>query len=226
MQNIHGDKIKEALFEAKNFYFESDLLNSNTNQVSYNYQRGIDTISFELKNNIDELRYSDVEISYVVTINTLDGKQVVDKSGNTVKEVAGKLTNKNIESKKIEFTNLPEGNYVVTAKSKSPYEKTIQANFTLTSNDYDITYEVSDSSDSPVMRLTVVTKDYAGDVTINYPEGVLPDSTDLKFSGANSGSSQSSVTIYFDANSEYTFQFFKKNPMQVFVKENFSVVGS
>lgn len=226
MQNIHGEKINETLYEAKNFYFESDLLNSNTNPVSYAYQRGIDSISFELKNNIDELRYSDVEISYVVTINTLDGKQVVDKSGNTVNEITGKLTNQNIESKKIEFTNLAEGNYVVIAKSKSPYEKTIQANFTLTGNDYNITYEVSDSKDSPVMRLTVITKDYAGDVTINYPEGVSPDSTDSKFSSVNSGFAQSSVAIHFDANSEYTFQFFKKEPTRVFSKENFSVVGS
>ena len=60
------EKNAELVYEAQNFYFESDLLSDNTNQLAYTYDTGNDTITFNLKNNIDELRHSEVNIEYVV----------------------------------------------------------------------------------------------------------------------------------------------------------------
>ncbi len=217
---------QEVVFEAKNFYFESDLLKDFTEPVSYKYQTGIDTISISLKNNIDDYRFSDVEIDYEIMITDIDGNSVNDKSGAVVKKQTGKLSNTNIDSKQIQFTNLTSGIYVVTANATKPYQKSIQGTFTLTENDESIFYEVSDSVNSPVLYLTIISKDYSGDVTINWPEGVVPDSTDSNFENVDTGFLASSTNITFNANSEYKIQFFKSNPSSVYTTEQFSVERS
>lgn len=194
------------------------MLRDNTNPVSYSYQRGIDSITVELKNNIDDFRFSEVEISYEVYITDLNGNKVINKNNEEVPIQKGKLTNKEIEKDVITFENLASGNYVVSAKSVSPYEKTIQANFNLTNKDEEIIYQVSDSVNSPVLQLTIITKDYSGDITINYPKGVIPDNTDSKFP---TDFTDSQFTVKFNANSEYTFQFFKNDPTKVYTKSDF-----
>lgn len=215
-----------VVFEAKNFYFESDLLKDLTEPVSYKYQTGIDTISILLKNNIDDYRYSDVETNYEVTITDIDGNSVNDKNGDIVKKQTGKLSNTNIEAKQIQFTNLPSGIYVVTANATKPYHKSIQGTFTLIEKDESISYEVSDSVNSPVLYLTIISKDYSGEVTINWPDGVVPNSTDSNFKNIDTGFVASSTNISFNANSEYKIQFFKSNPNSVYTTEQFSVERS
>lgn len=217
------NKSDASIYQAKNFYFESDLLNDSTDIPSYTYQEGIDKISFVLKNNIDELRYSEVETSYIVELKNFDDTEVTDKDGNIVNSVTGILSNANIESKVISFNNLKEGNYKIIAKAESPYSKTLQANFTLLGNDNTVTYSVSDSKDSPILKVTVMTKDYSGNICISWPEGISPDSTDMNFSNINSGFESSNTTINFKANSEYTFQFFKQNPSQIFSNDDILV---
>ena len=68
------EKNMELLYEAQNFYFESDLLSDNSNQLAYTYDIGNDTISIVLRNNIDELRYSEVNIEYDVCITDIQRK--------------------------------------------------------------------------------------------------------------------------------------------------------
>lgn len=220
------EKNVELVYQAKSFYFESDLLSDNTNPQAYTYERGRDDISINLSNNIDELRYSEVDIEYVVTITDRYGNQILDKEGNVVTEKAGILSNKNIDKQEISFTNLPSGIYLVTAEVISPYEKTLQASFVLTENDENIIYQVNDSVNSPVLQLTVRTQDYSGNIKISWPEGVVPDSTNPKFLNIDTGYEQGSTMVQFEANSEYVFQFFKKQLNIVFTKDNFSVERS
>ncbi|MBR3613874.1 MAG: hypothetical protein IKL55_01690 [Clostridia bacterium] len=217
------EKNKDIVYEAKSFYFESDLLSDNTNPKAYTYEKGKDSISFSLSNNIDELRYSDVETQYVVNITDIHGNTVQDKEGNIIKEKTGKLSNKNVEEKTIEFTNLPTGTYLITAKAIKPYERTLRASFVLTEKEEDIIYEIHDSANSPILQLTIQTEDYSGDINISWPAGVAPDSTNEKFSGVNTGYLQGSATITFEANSEYTLPFFKKQPSSSYSKDDFSV---
>ena len=136
------EKNNDIVYEAKSFYFESDLLSDNTNPKAYTYEKGKDSISFSLNNNIDELRYSDVETQYVVNITDIHGNAVQDKDGNNIKEKTGKLSNKRIEQQIIEFTNLPTGTYLITAKAVKPYERTLKASFVLTEKDENIVYEI------------------------------------------------------------------------------------
>ena len=68
------ERNEDLVYQAKNFYFESDLLSDNTNLSSYTYDVGNDTITFKLSNNIDELRHSQVDIEYVVKITDIRRK--------------------------------------------------------------------------------------------------------------------------------------------------------
>lgn len=205
----------DIVYQAKNFYFESDLLSDNTNPKSYTYQKGKNNISIILRNNIDSLRYSEVDIDYIVTISDIQGKKIEEKTGT--------LSNKNIDAKQIEFTNLQSGTYTVVAKSKNPYEKTLQANFIIEKENDEIVYQISDSQNSPVLQLTVITEDYDGDIKISWPSGVAPDSTDDKFSDVNIGYNGGNKVVNFNSNSEYTFQFFKQNPNLNYNKNDFTV---
>ena len=76
------------------------------------------------------------------------------------------------------------------------------------------------------MQVTVRTADYKGNVIITWPEGIAPDSTNEKFSGVNTGYEAGSLSTAFETDSEYTFQFFKKQPNLIYNKDNFSVEGS
>lgn len=218
-----NEKNNDIVYEAKNFYFESDLLSDNTNPKAYTYEKGRDSIVFSLKNNIDELRFSDVETQYVVNITDIHGNNVQDKSGNNIEQKTGKLSNNNIEEQIIEFTNLPSGTYLITAKAVKPYERTLKASFVLSEKEEDIIYEIHDSANSPILQLTIQTEDYSGDINISWPAGVAPDSTNEKFSGVNTGYLQGSATITFEANSEYTLPFFKEQPSSSYSKDDFSV---
>lgn len=211
------------LYEAKSFYFVSDLLSDNIDQKSYSYKRGIDTISLNLSNNIDELRYSEVTIEYEVSITDLDGNSIQDKDGNTISSIQGTLSKGEINTTKIEFANLSSGAYVVTAKAIKPYKKQIQANFILTDNDYTIDYEVSDAVDSPVLNLTINVTDYSDKIKISWPDGVAPNNTNSFFKDVNTGYSNSNIIISFGANSEYIFNFFKEDPTSVFDSSDFIV---
>ena len=216
-------RTEDLVYEAKNFYFESDLLSDNTNPAVYTYDIGTDTISFKLKNNIDDLRHSEVNIDYVVRLTDIQGNSVKDKDGNIVSDLRGTLSKNNIDSDELEFTNLSSGNYLITADSVSPYVKKLQGSFVLTSKDEEITYSVNDSVGSPIVLLTVSTEDYEGDLNISWPAGIAPDSTSPMFENINSGYGAGTTKIYFDTNSEFTFQFFKNNPNTSYNKNNFNV---
>lgn len=220
------EKNTELVYEAKNFYFESDLLSNNTKALAYTYDVGNDEITINLKNNIDELRYSDVDIKYTVSLTDMQGNEVKDRNGDIVEDINGKLSNNSIDSKKITFENLSEGKYIVIAKAIEPYEKTLQASFTLKSKNESIEYKVSDSVNSPVLQLTVKTTDYKGNVKITWPSNVVPDNTESKFVNVNSGYNGGNIDIPFETNSEYIFQFFKKQPSICYDKSSFMVERS
>lgn len=219
-------KHESFLYDANDFYFESNLLAENTNQKAYTYKHGIDYIEFILKNNIDELRYSDVSITYMVTITDLNGNNVNDKSGNIINPIIDTLEKGAINNSTVKFENLKTGTYTVTAISTKPYKKQLQANFILTNEDDSITYQVSDAADSPVLNLTVSTKDYHGNVKITWPVGVAPDSTDVNFETLNTGYASGKQIVSFKSDSEYVFRFFKENSLLVYTDADFSVERS
>lgn len=217
------EKKQETVYRGTDFYLESSMLQNSITVPIYTYEKGINTITVDLNNYIDELRFSEVSINYEVSITDTNGNAVTDKNDKPIMEKTGTLSKLSKKTENITFDNLKSGTYVVTAKSLGPYSKTIKANFIITENDNSIEYTVNDSVDSNILQLTVSTKDYNGNIKISWPEGLLPNSTDPKLAGINTGSSAGNVIISFNANSEYTFQFFKNNPNIKFEKNQFTV---
>jgi len=218
-------KNQNLLYEAQAFYFESDLLNDNTNQISYTYPKGSDSVSFILKNNTDELRYSEVTIDYKVSITDISGNNIKDKNGDTISEIEGSLDKGQINSTEIEFNDLNPGVYTITAEAIKPYKKQLKANFILSESIYDIDYTINDAKDSPVLNLTINTEDYQGELKISWPKGVVPDNTDPFFENINSGYQAANTTITFNSNSEYVFLFFKEDASNVYTTSDFEVKG-
>lgn len=191
----------EPVMVAKNFYFYSDMLRNPTEGIpQYTLQTGADTVSITLMNYPDGLRTSQVDISCVVT---LTGEEVEQEQTLTL--------DKNVQDQKtVEFSDLAPGTYMVTAVATEPYTQTLKAYFTVVGGSEEISYNVSDASGSPNLKLTVTTAEFSGSVTISWPEGVLPDNTDPLLENA----SGNSCTVTLEKYSEYTFQFFKTDPSQ------------
>ena len=217
-----SEKHNEAVFQTGSFYFESTVLKEE-NPPIYEYEKGVNSISIDLNNFADELRNSELDINYTVSLTDSNGNTMTDMNGNTIADKTGVLPKNRKHTENIEFKNLKSGTYTVTANATSPFQKTLKANFVITQKDDEIKYSVSDSIRSAILQLTISTQDYSGDIQINWPEGVSPNSSDSKFQNVNTGFSQGNYVIHFEANSEYTFNFFKKDPNNVFKTENFSI---
>ena len=201
MQN----KDKSAIYSGSDFYFESDLLLDSREVPTYTYAEGENSIKINLRNYIDDLRYSEVEIDYEVYLTDTAGNPVRDKSGNTISNRTGKLGKNSKSDVNIEFNNLKVGSYILKANAIRPYSKEIKAKFNIMSNEDNIEYSVSDQEGSAVLKLTVSSKGYSGNLTLSWPNNVSPDSTDGYFAAVNTGSTASSQVVSFNANSEYTF---------------------
>lgn len=197
-------------YVAKNFYFKSDLLSESTS--SYTYGKGKNTIEFTISNNEDELRISEVDISYTATLTDMNGNEIETKSGT--------LTSGAINTQTITFENLATGTYNVAVKSTSPYTKTLYGTFYITEKEENFDFQVSDIANSSILYLTINTKDYTGNVLITYPEGLEIDNTDLNIQNYTN----STVTINLKANSEYSLIFFKEDITKTYEKSNFTVI--
>lgn len=217
MAKYFSDKEKETLYVAESFYFESDLLTSDATTKTYTYQKGKDNIQIVLKNNIDDFRFSDVDIDYSVKITDLNGTEVKSP-------IQGTLSKGSINEQTISFNNLATGSYTITATAIAPYEKTIKANFIIEAKNTDISYRVTDVTNSAVAQLTITTNDYNGNVKITWPQGVAPDSTNSIFSDVNTGYNSSNKTIEVSSKSETIIQFFKEDASQQYKTEDFQVV--
>lgn len=217
------DKQQEAVYAASSFYFKSDLLTEQTDMPTYTYPKGQDTITLQLQNFEDALRFSEVDITYEVEITDTNGTKVVNTLGTEMNRQTGILKKGSQQTDNITFSDLPSGTYVIKAHAMQPYAKTVQAQFVIEEANTNITYHVSDAQGSAVLQVTIVTQDYAGNVYMSWPEGVIPDNTNPKLRTVDTANMQGSTTIAFEANAEYTFSFFKTDPNRKYAKEEFQV---
>lgn len=207
-----------TLYEAENFYFRSDLLSEDIK--SYTLQRGVNKIVVHLYNSEDRLRYTKVDINYVVKL------EKINDDGNLVKvrEENGVLSKSNFTDNEVVFDNLENGKYKVSAIAITPYTKILEGNFVITNNDNRIDYSVGDNVDSTVMFLTIKTVDYTGNIKIKFPDGLYPDNNEEAFKNVNIDNSKE-VIVNFKNNSSYSYRFYKENPKKVFNKNEFQVGG-
>lgn len=109
-----------GVVNAKNFYFVSDLLDGGVHQVMVKE----DTMaSVTLMNYINEERYSEVDIDYVVEVRDTDKDE---KSSLTVSPAAGTITKGQRNAVEIVVSGLKAGHtYKITASTDNTYAKTL-----------------------------------------------------------------------------------------------------
>jgi len=161
-------KSSDGVVRAKNFYFTSNLLDGEEHILAPDSTN----ITFTLGNHEDDLRYSEVDISYEVTVD--NGAEIT--SGGS-----GTLAQGDIHDAEVTISNLQTGTYHITAVGTGGYTKTLTATIVVPEKETQIYYHL-DNPTGEYMRLTVWnTGDKAGDVTIAYKG--IPDNTNPNMTG-------------------------------------------
>lgn len=107
------EKSSDGSIRASEFYFTSDFLDGKTHTLV----PGSTSITFTLGNHGDDLRYSEVDINYTVTITP-------EATAATVTNGTGILKKDKISDASVTISDLKPGNtYTVTAVGKGGYEK-------------------------------------------------------------------------------------------------------
>lgn len=193
--------------EASNFYFDSDFLTEEGK--TYNLSVGTTSVTFELRNFADSLRYAENDISYEVFITNnakLNVTNSTDSDSSESKVVSTLLGNEK-STHLITISGLENGKeYTVTAVSNSGYKRTLSATFVVRDIENNFYQRVNEND--PYVTLTIWTENISGEVTIEFPDGLIPDNTceGMENVLTNSGSFTITCGVY----SSYEFRFFKE----------------
>lgn len=208
---LHNEK-NDIGVESPEFYFKSDLLEiPQTNGVypQYKLNEGETTISFKLKNYLDEFRFSDNDIKYLVKI-----------TGIIEETKEGVITKGSCNDVVVEFKDLTTGTYTIEVTTLSPYKVTLKADFIIKEEDNSFTYTVNDAVGSSIIQVIITTNSYEGKLNLEWPSDVLPDNTNELLKDAINTNN-----IYIDVteNAEYTLIFLKQDVDKVYSKSDIKV---
>lgn len=210
-------KVDDTL--SSDFYFTSTLLSEAGTQ--YTLMPETNSLEIPLCNYADSLRISNADITYSYTV-TKDGGSETTGNGTIVAGAANTQT--------ISLTDLTKGTYTVTAVATSPYQATLKGTFTIPTESTGVHYSVTDTSGSPYVLLTVWTENYSGKVTLTWPAGLIPDSTNPALSGAStysvSGYTAGSIVVSGAPYGSNVYRFFKQNTSAVFTMANFTATAA
>ncbi len=192
---------------AKEFYFTSDFLDGSTHTLA----PGSTEVKFSLSNHADELRWSEVDIAYEVTVEPTGGATLSNGSGTLDKDAKS--------DKEVTITGLTPGTYTVTAVGTGGYKKTLTATIKVLPVE-SVVYKYLDTTNSEYVLLTVWAQGYKGSVTIQPPEGLIPDNTDLKMKDATTGAEFTDEESFntpgnAEGYSSHTYRFFVTNDSPV-----------
>lgn len=163
---------------AKEFYFTSNFLDGSTHTLA----PGSTEVTFTLGNHTDELRCSEVDIAYVVTVEPSNGVTVA--YNNDVNDDK-KLPLGDTLDDTVTLTGLTPGTYTIKATGTGTvgaagtggYTGTLTAQIEVLPVEGAV-YKYLDTSNSEYVLLTVWAQGYKGNVEIQPPVGLIPDNTD------------------------------------------------
>lgn len=195
---------------AKEFYFKSDILDGNTHTVTAD-TTGTASVKITLMNHEDELRYSETDISYEIKIKNDAGEDVTTKNSEGL---TGTLEKGENHDAAITIQGLQAGRiYTITASTTgNSYSKTLTGTIVVNSPDKNIYASISDKGE--YVEITVWTKEYTGEISLEYPAGLIPDNTDGLLLQARNASENSLATVTLNnwaANTSHVFRFFKSD---------------
>ena len=197
---------------AKKFYFTSNYLTENNHE--YKLNAGTDSVTIDLYNYDCEnpALVSEVNCSYSVTVTPLIADDDVHVNCDSNPAPAGTKTDRELT-----ISGLDNGNsYKVEVTSTGGYVKTLSATFTVANTTDGFYMNVDDTTDPHYIVLTVWTENITGTVSVEFPAGLIPDSTNpiLKeaknYQGGNYGAGSVTDAVNFQKSySSYSYRFFK-----------------
>jgi len=166
----------DGLVTAKNFYFTSNLLDGKEHTLT----PGCTSFTFTLGNHEDDLRYSEVDISYEVTV---DNGATVTSGGS------GTLAKGDINDAEVTVSNLQPGIYHIQAVGKGGYSKTLTTTVVVPASETKLYQHLDDSAGEYILLTVWNEGDEAGSVTVVYtgiPDNTNPDMTDWRTNESHS----------------------------------------
>lgn len=181
------NNLRDAYLTAQQFYFESDILEINTPEYSYNNWGGIDVyeIEFDLYSYNNVLEKLDYDLEYTLTCQSLSTDKIscsirTADGGTTANGTIYKSSN-NTAREKILVTPIADialGETVyllVTARTEDPYVKEISCRFSITASTQGLnSYKIEDVANRDYAVLNLVNGNVtATPVTIEIDTDVL-----------------------------------------------------
>ncbi|MBU5481401.1 hypothetical protein KQI91_09330 [Blautia sp. MSJ-19] len=200
---------KTSVANAQEFYFTSDLLDGNVHQVSTQTD-GMASVTLTLMNHADELRYSEVDIAYTVTVTDANGNE---ETGITVDPAKGSIAKGENHDAEIKVSGLKAGEkYVITASTDNTYAKTLTGTVSVNAVDSQVYASVKDGG--VYIEVTVwTTESSVSNMILKYCAGLIPDNTDTQLKNAVTASTDTSIQIgesgIWTANTSHVYRFFK-----------------
>lgn len=202
--------------KALDFYFTSNLLDGGIHTLS----AGSDKVEFTLGNHADELRYSEVDIAYVVTVTPADNVKVEYGSASQ------RFTLGTKQDDKVTISGLKPGTYTVKAEGigsnkegAAGYKETLTATIEVPEPEQAV-YQYLDTTNSEYVLLTVWSQGYQGTVTITPPASLIPDNTDRVMETAKTGDAITDAASFQSSGyCSHTYRFFGSGV----TAENFTV---
>lgn len=174
-----NEKDSDGVVRAQYFYFTSYLLDGEEHTLA----PGSTTLTFTLGNHEDELRYSEMDIKYTVTI---DNGAKIESGGE------GTLQKGIIDDADVTISDLKAGVYHIKAVGKGGYSKTLTATIVVPEKEEKIYYNLDTSADEYTLLTVWNEGDKAGNVSIAYKG--IPDNTNPNMTGwLKDSSSQDSI---------------------------------
>ncbi len=186
---------------AKEFYFTSDFLDGSTHFLA----PGSNEVTFTLGNHADELRFSEVEIQYKVTVEPAEDVTVVYENPEQKLAPAGTM-----QDNRVTIKGLKSGEtYTITATGTGGYQKTLTATVQVLPQGAGL-YWHAENIPGEYTLLTVWNEgDEPGDVTIQYtgiPDNTNPNMTDWVTAA---GATPIEKEISIPAHTSKVFRFFE-----------------
>ncbi len=197
--------------KALDFYFTSNLLDGGTHTLAAGSQQ----VEFTLGNHADELRYSEVDIAYVVTVTPADDGTVVDNVKVGYSNASQKLNLGAKQDDTVTITDLEPGTYTVKAEGIGSNQegvggyKTILTATIVVPEPESVVYKYLDTTNSEYVLLTVWSQGYQGTVTITPPASLIPDNTDRVMETVKTGEAITDEISFRDSGyCSHTYRFF------------------
>lgn len=195
---------------ALEFYFTSDLLDGGTHTLA----PGSTEVTFTLGNHADELRYSEMDIHYDITVKSTNGTTAIVKNAEGAESAVGTLAKDTQADAKVTISNLEAGTYTVTAVGRGGYEKSLTATIVVPEKTAQI-YQHQDNIPGEYILLTVWNEgDVAGEVTISYKG--IPDNTNPNMTAWGTGGETAKVeNVTIEPHESKIFRFFEATEINV-----------